>query len=143
MTSLNKNPQVIRDLIELATYIAEDNLDASEIEETLQQLLVQIFAMFNLSRDIQSLSSFKRNTSDFIEQMKHTRQPIVLTVNGKAEIVVQDAAAYQKLLDKIEYLETITGIKEGLKDVEAGQTYSLEEFKQEMQQKHGISSSDR
>lgn len=143
MTSLNKNPQVILDLIELATYIAEDNLDASEIEETLQQLLVQIFAMFNLSRDIQSLSSFKRNTSDFIEQMKHTRQPIVLTVNGKAEIVVQDAAAYQKLLDKIEYLETITGIKEGLKDVEAGQTYSLEEFKQEMQQKHGISSSDR
>lgn len=143
MTSINKNPQVIRDLIELATYIAEDNLDASEIEETLQQLLVQIFAMFNLSRDIQSLSSFKRNTSDFIEQMKQTRQPIVLTVNGKAEIVVQDAAAYQKLLDKIEYLETITGIKEGLKDVEAGQTYSLEEFKQEMQQKHGISSSDR
>lgn len=143
MTSINKNPQVIRDLIELATYIAEDNLDASEIEETLQQLLVQFFAMFNLSRDIQSLSSFKRNTSDFIEQMKQTRQPIVLTVNGKAEIVVQDAAAYQKLLDKIEYLETITGIKEGLKDVEAGQTYSLEEFKQEMQQKHGISSSDR
>jgi len=143
MTSINKNPQVIRDLIELATYIAEDNLDASEIEETLQQLLVQFFAMFNLSRDIQSLSSFKRNTSDFIEQMKQTRQPIVLTVNGKAEIVVQDAAAYQKLLDKIEYLETITGIKEGLKDVEVGQTYSLEEFKQEMQQKHGISSSDR
>ncbi len=143
MTSINKNPQVIRDLIELATYIAEDNLDASEIEETLQQLLVQFIAMFNLSRDIQSLSSFKRNTSDFIEQMKHTRQPIVLTVNGKAEIVVQDAAAYQKLLDKIEYLETITGIKEGLKDVEAGQTCSLEEFKQEMQQKHGISSSDR
>jgi len=43
MTSINKNPQVIRDLIELATYIAEDNLDASDrflaaAEETFNQL---------------------------------------------------------------------------------------------------------
>ena len=99
--------------------------------------------MLNLSCDIQSLSSFKRNTSEFIEQMKQTGNPIVLTVNGKAELVVQDAVSYQKLLDMMEYLETITGIQEGLEDINAGRTRSLEDFKQEMQQKHGISSSDR
>lgn len=99
--------------------------------------------MLNLSRDIQSLSSFKRNTSEFIEQMKQTGNPIVLTVNGKAELVVQDAVSYQKLLDMMEYLETITGIQEGLEDINAGRTRSLEDFKQKMQQKHGISSSDR
>ncbi|MEA5468014.1 MULTISPECIES: type II toxin-antitoxin system Phd/YefM family antitoxin [unclassified Spirulina] len=98
--------------------------------------------MLNLSRDIQSLSNFKRNTSEFIEQMKQTGNPIVLTVNGKAELIVQDAVSYQKLLDMMEYLEAITGIKEGLEDVNAGRTRSLEDFQQEMQQKHGISSSD-
>ncbi|MGK7929362.1 MAG: type II toxin-antitoxin system Phd/YefM family antitoxin [Spirulina sp.] len=98
--------------------------------------------MLNLSRDIQSLSNFKRHTSEFIKQMKQTGHPIVLTVNGKAELVVQDAVSYQKLLDMMEYLETITGIKEGLEDIDAGQTRSLEDFNQEMQQKHGISSSD-
>ena len=64
--------------------------------------------MFNLSRDIQSLSTFKRNSGKIIKEMKTTGNPLVLTVNGKAEIVVQDAAAYQKLLDKIQTLETIT-----------------------------------
>jgi plasmid stabilization system protein ParE len=41
--SVSKRPQVIRDLIELATYIAEDNLDASDCflaaaEATFNQL---------------------------------------------------------------------------------------------------------
>ncbi|MDJ1180015.1 type II toxin-antitoxin system Phd/YefM family antitoxin [Roseofilum sp. BLCC_M91] len=98
--------------------------------------------MLNLSRDIQSLSNFKRNTSEFIEQMKQTGSPMVLTVNGKAELVVQDAASYQKLLEAIEYLETITGIQQGLDDLNAGRVRPLEAFTKEMQQKHGIPSSD-
>ena len=96
--------------------------------------------MLNISRDIHSLSSFKRNTPSFIEQMKQTGQPVVLTVNGKAEIVVQDAESYQKLLDALERLEAIAGIKQGLEDVEAGRTISMTEFEQEMQQKYNISS---
>ncbi|NJN08338.1 MAG: type II toxin-antitoxin system Phd/YefM family antitoxin [Richelia sp. RM1_1_1] len=96
--------------------------------------------MLNISRDIHSLSSFKRNTPSFIEQMKQTGEPVVLTVNGKAEIVVQDAQSYQKLLDALERLEAIAGIKQGLEDVEAGRTVSMEEFEQEMRQKYDISS---
>ena len=88
--------------------------------------------MLNISRDIHSLSSFKRNTSEFVEQMKQTGEPVVLTVNGKAELVVQDAESYQKLLDALERLEAIAGIKQGLEDVEAGRTVSMEEFKQEL-----------
>jgi prevent-host-death family protein len=96
--------------------------------------------MLNISRDIHSLSSFKRNTVEFIEQMKQTGKPVVLTVNGKAELVVQDAESYQKLLDALERLEAIAGIKQGLEDVETGRTSSLTEFDQEMRQKYGISS---
>ena len=43
-----------------------------------------------------------------IAQIKQTGEPIVLTVNGKAEVVVQDAKSYQQLLEKIENLETIS-----------------------------------
>lgn len=95
--------------------------------------------MINISRDIHSLSSFKRNTLEFIEQMKLTGEPVVLTVNGKAELVVQDAESYQKLLDALERLEAIAGIKQGLEDVEAGRTVSMEEFEREIQQKYDIS----
>ncbi|MGK7898670.1 MAG: type II toxin-antitoxin system Phd/YefM family antitoxin [Xenococcus sp. (in: cyanobacteria)] len=54
--------------------------------------------------------------------MKKTGEPIVLTVNSKAEVVVQDAKSYQQLLDKIEKLEAISGIKQGLADIESGKT---------------------
>ena len=96
--------------------------------------------MLDISRDIQSLSNFKRNTSNAIAQMKQTGEPLVLTVNGKAEVVVQDAKSYQKLLEKIENLEAIAGIKQGLADIESGENRPVAEFMQEMQYKHGISS---
>ena len=96
--------------------------------------------MINLSQDIQSLSTFKRNTNELITQMKETGNPVILTVNGKAELVVQSAVSYQKLLDSIEHLETIIGIKKGLEDIAKGDTQSLNEFIEEMQQKHEISS---
>ena len=47
--------------------------------------------MINLREEINSLSNFKRNTSEFLEQLKETGKPIVLTINGRAELVVQDA----------------------------------------------------
>lgn len=68
----------------------------------------------NLSRDIHPLTDFKRNTSEFLAQLKETGEPVVLTINGKAELVVQDARSYQRLHDLAERLETIKAVKEGL-----------------------------
>ena len=92
----------------------------------------------DISRDIDSLSNFKRNTVKFLEQMKQTGEPVVLTINGKAELVVQDAQAYQALLNRIEYLETVKAIKQGLQDVSAGKTLRLEEFEARMREKYDI-----
>ena len=94
--------------------------------------------MLDLRRDINSLSDFKRNTPKFIQQMKKTGEPVVLTVNGRAEIVVQDAQAYQKLLTEVDRLQAIEAIKRGLKDVEEGRTVSLAEFEAEMRIKYDI-----
>ena len=55
--------------------------------------------MVHLSEDIHSMTDFKRRTSDFVARLKETGRPMVLTTNGRAEVVVQNAAAYQKLLD--------------------------------------------
>ena len=102
--------------------------------------------MLDISRDIQSLSNFKRNTSSAIAQMKQTGEPIVLTVNGKAEVVVQDAKSYQQLLEKIERLEAISqashyvsaNIKQGLADIESEENNPVAKFSKEMQQKYSI-----
>ncbi len=75
----------------------------------------------DLNRDIHPLTDFKRHTGEFLTQLKLTGQPVVLTINGKAELIVQDAASYQKLLGLAERLETIQAVKEGLASIERGE----------------------
>ncbi|MBI3208011.1 MAG: type II toxin-antitoxin system Phd/YefM family antitoxin [Candidatus Solibacter usitatus] len=88
--------------------------------------------------DIHSLSDFKRNSSAFLDRMRGTGHPVVLTINGKAELVVQDAASYQKLLNRVDELETLEGIKLGLADVEAGRVTPLREFEKEFREQRGL-----
>jgi PHD/YefM family antitoxin component YafN of YafNO toxin-antitoxin module len=94
--------------------------------------------MLDLNRDINSLSNFKRNTSDFIDRLKQTKSPLVLTINGVSELVVQSAEGYQQLLDRIDYLETTAGIQQGLKELADGQAVAaipaLEALRSKLQQ---------
>lgn len=94
--------------------------------------------MLDIGKDIRSLSDFKRNSREFLEQMRETGNPVVLTINGKAEVVVQDAASYQKLLDYIDEMEALEGIKRGLADVEAGRVTPLEKFEKNFRKRHAI-----
>jgi prevent-host-death family protein len=83
--------------------------------------------MLDMSRDIQSLTDFKKNTPEFLQQLKKTGKPVVLTINGRAELVVQDAAAYQKLRELAEDARVAERIRQGLEDVRAGRTQPLAE----------------
>ena len=60
------------------------------------------------AQDIRSLTDFQRNTKAHLKRLKATGRPAVLTVNGKAELIVQDAAAFEDMLD------AIRGIQRGL-----------------------------
>ena len=76
--------------------------------------------MIKLKDEINSLSNFKRNTSEFVEQLKKSGRPVVLTINGKAELVVQDAESYQRLLEISERLETIEALRPAIEEMKAG-----------------------
>ena len=80
-------------------------------------------------------SDFKRNTVDLLSRIRKTGNPMVLTINGKAEIVVQDAEAYQALLDRVETLE---GILRGVADVNAGRAKPAQQVFGRLRRKHGI-----
>jgi PHD/YefM family antitoxin component YafN of YafNO toxin-antitoxin module len=83
--------------------------------------------MIQLTEDIRSLSDFKRDTTAALEHLRKSHRPMVLTVNGRAEMVVQDAASYQATLDALERAEANAGIRRGLQAVAEGKTVPLED----------------
>jgi prevent-host-death family protein len=97
----------------------------------------------DLSKDIRSLSDFKRNTSELLERMEDSGEPMVLTVNGKAKLVVQDAASYQKLMESVDYSEAVKGIRRGLDDVTEGNSKPVRQAFAAIRKKHGIPRSPR
>jgi len=90
----------------------------------------------DLSKDIRSLSDFKRNTSELMQRMEESGEPMVLTVNGKARLVVQDAAAYQKLIESLDYGQAVKGVRRGMEDVAEGRTKSARPAFAAIRRKH-------
>lgn len=92
--------------------------------------------MLDLANDIRSLSDFKRHTTELLDRIRKTGNPLVLTINGRAEVVIQDAETYQQLLDRV---ETVEALQRGLADVKAGRTKPAREVFDRLRRKHGIS----
>jgi prevent-host-death family protein len=95
--------------------------------------------MLDITTDIQSLTTFRRSSAAVLKQLKKSKRPLVLTVNGKAAAVVQDAAAYQRLLDLAAQADAQEGIRQGLEDANAGRVRPAEEFFDEFEAAHGLS----
>ncbi len=73
--------------------------------------------MIDVTQDIHSLTTFKRNSSGLMKHMKKTGRPLVLTVKGKAEAVVLDAKAYQEVASQ---LDAVASIRRGLAQARKG-----------------------
>jgi prevent-host-death family protein len=93
--------------------------------------------MINLG-DIHALSDFQRNSKEYIRKLKRTGKPAVLTVNGEAEVVIQSATAYQKLLEDHQLLETIRGISRGLEQANRGEGRPMRAVLEALADEQGI-----
>jgi prevent-host-death family protein len=94
--------------------------------------------MLDITTDIQSLTTFRRSSGEFMKRLKKSKRPLVLTVNGKAAAVVQDAEAYQRLLDIAAQADAKEGIRQGLDDERKGKLQPIREFFAEFEATHGI-----
>jgi prevent-host-death family protein len=97
----------------------------------------------NIIRDIQSLSDFKQNASKYVKQVQETKEPLVLTVNGKPVAVVQDAESYQQMIESRERAEVTAILAKRLRDIDNGEPMrTAEEFFADFSKKYGISFED-
>jgi PHD/YefM family antitoxin component YafN of YafNO toxin-antitoxin module len=83
-------------------------------------------------QDIRSLTDFQRNTKAHLRRLKSSGRPAVLTVNGRAELVVQDAAAFEDMLD------AVRGIQRGLDAMKTGSGKPFRQALDEIRSRHKI-----
>lgn len=87
--------------------------------------------------NIHSLTDFLRNHKDFVNRIKAGGAE-VLTINGKPELVLQSAKEYQTLMDRLDYMERIVGLRRAYKELEDGKDVGLEEAMLSIRTEHGF-----
>ncbi len=92
----------------------------------------------DITKDIQPMTEFRNHSAAFMRHLRETGRPVILTVNGKAAAVVQDAEAYQRLLDLAAEASAAEGIRQGLEDMAAGRTRPAREVLDEIRAEHNI-----
>jgi prevent-host-death family protein len=92
----------------------------------------------DITKDIQAMTTFRNNSARFLRHLQKTKRALILTVNGKAAAVVQDAEAYQHLLDLAAEASAAEGIRQGLEDAANGRTRPASEVLDEIRAEHDI-----
>jgi len=90
-------------------------------------------------REVRSVTEFQRNLKDYVGRLKGKKTPLVLTVNGRAELIVQDAESYQTLLDRLERAETVAAIRQGMEQFDRGEAIPLKQAERRLRKRHGFS----
>jgi len=92
----------------------------------------------DITKDTQPMTNFRDHSAQIMQHLKDTKRPVILTVNGKAAAVVQDAEAYQHLLDLAADASAAEGIRQGLEDLRHGRTRPARDVFDELRAEYGI-----
>jgi prevent-host-death family protein len=60
-----------------------------------------------LAGRIKSVSTFKANAAEMIEDIVESGDPVILTVNGEARVVVQDVRSYEKTEETLAFMQLL------------------------------------
>lgn len=92
----------------------------------------------DITKDIQPMTRFRNNSAEFMQRIRETKRPLILTVNGKAAAVLQDAESYQELLDLAAQAHVSEGIRQGKQDVIEGRVRPAEDVFSEIRAEYDI-----
>src|SRR3954463_3822466 len=79
-------------------------------------------------RDVFALTDFQRHAKSHIRRLKRTGRAQVLTVNGRAAVVIQDAATYERAMSLSARLEEYRAVSAALAEADAGGGRPLRAF---------------
>ncbi len=90
------------------------------------------------AKKTETLADFNRNPEAVLERLRKSGDAMLLKVDDAGEVIVQDAASYQRLVDVVDRLESLAVIKEGLEDAAAGRSRPMREVLAELAEKYHL-----
>jgi len=77
-----------------------------------------------LSNQIRPISYLKAHTAEIVRNLSKQQEPLVITQNGKAKVVIQDIESYEQTQQTIALLKILSL---GIRQIEEGKVLSAEE----------------
>jgi PHD/YefM family antitoxin component YafN of YafNO toxin-antitoxin module len=74
----------------------------------------------------------------YVADLRDRGEPAVLTINGTGRLVIDDPATYAKLLELVDRVETLAGIREAMAEFERGEGRPAAEVFEEIRRKYDI-----
>ena len=88
--------------------------------------------------DIHSLTDFTRNAKTYIQQIRDSKSPMAITVNGDAQVVIQDAESFQHMVDELDHVRFIAAMRESEAAVRNGQVQDIDQAFSEIRGELGL-----
>lgn len=92
----------------------------------------------DITDNIHPMTALRSRSAEFLQQIRETGRPVVLTVDGKAAAVLQDAESYQRLLDLAAEADAAEAVRQGLEDLSRGRVRAAEDVFDELRAEHAI-----
>jgi prevent-host-death family protein len=88
-----------------------------------------------LSENIKPISYLKADAAEVIENLKATHQPIIITQNGEAAMVIQSVADYEQTLETLALLKILAQSQQAVSN---GKTVTSAEAFSQLRQRRGF-----
>ena len=69
----------------------------------------------SITEDIKSASDLKKHMREIFDQLHRTGRPVVVTVNGKPDVVLLDAAVFEKKLKALNLSQLLAEAEEDIR----------------------------
>lgn len=83
----------------------------------------------SLLQDVKTVSELKRNAKAIFQQLHRTGRPVVVTVNGKPDVVLLDAATFERRISAINLAPLLAEAEE---DIRKSRTRPAKAFLKEL-----------
>ena len=58
-------------------------------------------------QDIRPISELREKATAFVQQVRETQRPMVITQHGRSAAVLMDVVQYERLMERLEILEAV------------------------------------